>query len=327
MIIITGAAGMIGSVTAWHLNNNLGENDLILCDDLAYENQEKNLSKRKYLDFVKKDQLLTSLNQIDAKRIDAIIHMGAISATTEKVFSKLIKDNIRFSQKLWSYCTEKKIPFIYASSAATYGDGSQGYDDEIHSGLKPLNAYGYSKYFFDRWALDMAEKNECPPYWAGCKFFNVYGPNEYHKGRMASVVYHAFNQINNEGLIKLFKSNKPQYEDGGQLRDFIYVKDAVSAMIHLLNTKKINGLFNIGTGKAQTFFELAKSLVKNHQASIEQIQFIDMPSDLDGKYQYFTEAKIDKLFKSGYDLTLMILILEFQIITKIIYHKKINTYE
>ena len=173
MIIITGAAGMIGSVTAWHLNNNLGENDLILCDDLAYENQEKNLSKRKYLDFVKKDQLFTSLNQIDAKRIDAIIHMGAISATTEKVFSKLIKDNIRFSQKLWSYCTEKKIPFIYASSAATYGDGSQGYDDEIHSGLKPLNAYGYSKYFFDRWALDMAEKNECPPYWAGCKFFNV----------------------------------------------------------------------------------------------------------------------------------------------------------
>jgi ADP-L-glycero-D-manno-heptose 6-epimerase len=207
--------------------------------------------------------------------------MGAISATTEKIFSKLIKDNIRFSQKLWSYCTEKKIPFIYASSAATYGDGSQGYDDEIHSGLKPLNAYGYSKYFFDRWALDMAEKNECPPYWAGCKFFNVYGPNEYHKGRMASVVYHAFNQINNEGLIKLFKSNKPQYEDGGQLRDFIYVKDAVSAMIHLLNTKKINGLFNIGTGKAQTFFELAKSLVKNHQASIEQIQFIEMPSDLD----------------------------------------------
>ena len=303
MIIITGAAGMIGSVTAWHLNNNLGENDLILCDDLAYENQEKNLSKRKYLDFVKKDQLLTSLSQIDAKKIDAIIHMGAISATTEKVFSKLIKDNIRFSQKLWSYCTDKKIPFIYASSAATYGDGSQGYDDEIHSGLKPLNAYGYSKYFFDRWALDMAKKNECPPYWAGCKFFNVYGPNEYHKGRMASVVYHAFNQINNEGLIKLFKSNKPQYEDGGQLRDFIYVKDAVSAMIHLLNTKKINGLFNIGTGKAQTFFELAKSLVKNHQASIEQIQFIDMPSDLDGKYQYFTEAKIDKLFKSGYDLT------------------------
>ena len=303
MIIITGAAGMIGSVTAWHLNNNLGENDLILCDDLAYENQEKNLSKRKYLDFVKKDQLLTSLSQIDAKKIDAIIHMGAISATTEKVFSKLIKDNIRFSQKLWSYCTEKKIPFIYASSAATYGDGSQGYDDEIHSGLKPLNAYGYSKYFFDRWALDMAKKNECPPYWAGCKFFNVYGPNEYHKGRMASVVYHAFNQINNEGLIKLFKSNKPQFEDGGQLRDFIYVKDAVSAMIHLLNTKKINGLFNIGTGKAQTFFELAKSLVKNHQASIKQIQFIDMPSDLDGKYQYFTEAKIDKLFKSGYDLT------------------------
>ena len=303
MIIITGAAGMIGSVTAWHLNNNLGENDLILCDDLAYENQEKNLSKRKYLDFVKKDQLLTSLSQIDAKKIDAIIHMGAISATTEKVFSKLIKDNIRFSQKLWSYCTEKKIPFIYASSAATYGDGSQGYDDEIQSGLKPLNAYGYSKYFFDRWALDMGEKNECPPYWAGCKFFNVYGPNEYHKGRMASVVYQAFNQINNEGLIKLFKSNKPQYEDGGQLRDFIYVKDAVSAMIHLLNTKKINGLFNIGTGKAQTFFELAKSLVKNHQASIEQIQFIDMPSDLDGKYQYFTEAKIDKLFKSGYDLT------------------------
>ena len=303
MIVITGAAGMIGSVTAWHLNNNLGENDLILCDDLAYENQEKNLSKRKYLDFVKKDQLLTSLSQIDAKKIDAIIHMGAISATTEKVFSKLIKDNIRFSQKLWSYCTEKKIPFIYASSAATYGDGSQGYDDEIQSGLKPLNAYGYSKYFFDRWALDMGEKNECPPYWAGCKFFNVYGPNEYHKGRMASVVYQAFNQINNEGLIKLFKSNKPQYEDGGQLRDFIYVKDAVSAMIHLLNTKKINGLFNIGTGKAQTFFELAKSLVKNHQASIEQIQFIDMPSDLDGKYQYFTEAKIDKLFKSGYDLT------------------------
>ena len=157
MIIITGAAGMIGSVTAWHLNNILGENDLILCDDLAHENQEKNFSKRKYLDFVKKDQLLTSIRQIDAKKIDAIIHMGAISATTEKVFVNLIKDNIRFSQKLWAYCTEKKIPFIYASSAATYGDGSQGYDDDLNSGLKPLNAYGYSKYFFDRWALGMAE--------------------------------------------------------------------------------------------------------------------------------------------------------------------------
>ena len=302
MIIITGAAGMIGSVTAWHLNSILGENDLILCDDLAYKNQEKNFSKRKYLDFVKKDQLLTSLRQIDAKKIDGIIHMGAISATTEKVFSKLIEDNIRFSQKLWSYCMEKKIPFIYASSAATYGDGSQGYDDDLNSGFKPLNAYGYSKYFFDRWALGMAEKKLCPPYWAGCKFFNVYGPNEYHKGRMASVVYHAFNQISNEGLIKLFKSNNPQYKDGGQLRDFIYVKDAVSAMIHLLNTKKISGLFNIGTGKAQTFYELAQSLIKNHQASIEQIKFIDMPSDLDGKYQYFTEAKIDKLIETGYDL-------------------------
>jgi len=305
MIIITGAAGMIGSVTAWHFNEILREDHLILCDDLANDNQEKNFHKRKYKEFIQKNKFFSFIKQIPEKKIDGIIHMGAISATTEKKMSRLIQDNIRFSQQLWKFCTEKKLPLIYASSAATYGDGKQGYEDNIQSDLFPLNAYGYSKYFFDQWAISMAENNDAPPYWAGCKFFNVYGPNEYHKGRMASVVYHAYNQIKNTGNINLFKSNHPEFKDGEQLRDFIYVKDAVSAMVHLLIAKYESGIFNIGTGKAQTFFELALSLIKNEKASEDQIKFIDMPSDLNGKYQYFTEAKIDKLRNSGYSKSFM----------------------
>ena len=304
MIIITGAAGMIGSVVAWHFNEILNENSLILCDDMASGNQEKNFSKRQIVDFIKKDDLDKMLAQSDTSKIEAIIHMGAISATTESNFSRLIADNIRFSQNLWAFCSNNKIPYIFASSAATYGSGDNGYSDESVANLNPLNAYGYSKHFFDQWAL-AKDRNSSPPFWAGCKFFNVYGPNEYHKGRMSSVVFHAFNQIQKDGNIKLFKSNHPKFKDGEQLRDFIYVKDAVNAIIHLLTAKPTPGIYNIGTGKAQTFYQLAKALVINHKKTEDNIKFIEMPNDLNGKYQYFTEAKIEKLIHSGYTKSFM----------------------
>jgi ADP-L-glycero-D-manno-heptose 6-epimerase len=307
MIIITGAAGMIGSVAAWHYNEKFKETDIVLCDDMPEPSQENNFNKRKYKEFVLKDKLFKFLKDENPKKIDAVIHMGAISATTEKNFAKLIKNNIRFSQDLWNYCSTNKIPFIYASSAATYGNGLNGYDDEQSIDLKPLNAYGYSKYFFDNWVISNQLNGNEPPLWAGLKFFNVYGPNEYHKKRMSSVVFHAFNQIKETGVVKLFKSNEAKYTDGGQLRDFIYVKDAVKAMMHLLKSKKTKGIFNIGTGKAQSFNQLAKAIIKNYSKKNCQIKYINMPSDLNEKYQNFTEAKIAKLRHSGYDQDFMAL--------------------
>ncbi len=303
MIIITGGAGMIGSIVAWHLNTKLNLDNLVIVDRITHETQWQNLAHRQYAHYLDKDQLLDWLK--DRDDITGVIHMGAISATTERDFNKLVTDNIHYSQDLWSWCAEHQVPFFYASSAATYGDGNQGYDDASIDQLRPLNGYGYSKHFFDQWVLrQVAEKKPCPPRWAGYKFFNVYGPNEYHKERMASVAFHTFNQFSETGTMKLFKGTKAGVEDGMQMRDFVYVKDAAAIVCHFYNTALTdtptpNGIYNIGTGQARSFKDLANA-VMNSMEQEPHITYIDMPQDLQGKYQYFTEANMAKLQASGY---------------------------
>jgi ADP-L-glycero-D-manno-heptose 6-epimerase len=299
MIVITGGAGMIGSMIAWHLNTVLGRDDLVIVDHFHHAEQWQNLVHRRYANYLDKDELFDWLES--ASHVDAVIHMGAISATTERDFNKLAQDNIRYSQKLWAWCAARKVPFLYASSAATYGGGEQGYDDDTEiDTLRPLNGYGYSKQFFDQWVLrQVAHHLPAPPQWCGFKFFNVYGPNEYHKERMASVALHSFHQFSEHGTVKLFKSHKPGYEDGMQLRDFVYVKDAAAAVVHFLQQPQHSGLYNIGTGAARAFKDLATAVMTS-MGSTPSITYIDMPEDLHGKYQYFTEANIAKLRDAGY---------------------------
>ena len=302
MIILTGGGGMIGSMIAWHLNTQMNFDDFVIVDDLINEQQENNFNKRKFIEYIAKDDLEKYLN--DKKNVSAVIHMGAISATTESNFNRLLQSNIRFSQALWHWCAENKVPFIYASSAATYGNGSVGYGDnesELDK-LSPLNAYGYSKHFFDRWVqLELSKNQPTPPQWCGLKFFNVYGPNEYHKGRMASVAFHAFNQFKETNQIKLFKSEHPSYEDGMQVRDFIYVKDAVKIIIFFLNNNNFSGLYNAGTGNAETFKALAEALLINTKGQPDDIKYIEMPNDLKGKYQYYTQATMNKINSIGFN--------------------------
>ena len=302
MIILTGGGGMIGSMIAWHLNTQMNFDDFVIVDDLINEQQENNFNKRKFIEYIAKDDLEKYLS--DKKNVSAVIHMGAISATTESNFNRLLQSNIRFSQALWHWCAENKVPFIYASSAATYGDGSVGYDDnesELDK-LSPLNAYGYSKHFFDRWVqLELSKNQPTPPQWCGLKFFNVYGPNEYHKGRMASVVFHSFNQFKETNQIKLFKSEHPSYADGMQVRDFIYVKDAVKIIIFFLNNNNFSGLYNAGTGNAETFKALAKAVLINTKGQPDDIKYIEMPNDLKGKYQYYTQATMNKINSIGFN--------------------------
>ncbi|WP_047517312.1 ADP-glyceromanno-heptose 6-epimerase [Methylophilus sp. Q8] len=303
MIIITGGAGMIGSIMAWHLNNKLGRQDLIIVDRITHENQWQNLVHRHYAEYLDKDQLFDFLEDNDD--ITAVIHMGAISATTERDFNKLVADNMHYSQDLWSWCAEYEVPFFYASSAATYGGGEQGYDDASIENLRPLNGYGYSKHFFDQWVLQqVAQKQITPPAWAGFKFFNVYGPNEYHKERMASVAYHTFNQFKETGTMRLFKGTKADVEDGMQLRDFVYVKDVADVMGFFLeaalkNKPAANAIYNIGTGQARSFKDLATNVMTSMDRE-PNITYIDMPQDLQGKYQYFTQAEMKKLRDAGY---------------------------
>ncbi|TXI36629.1 MAG: ADP-glyceromanno-heptose 6-epimerase [Methylophilus methylotrophus] len=303
MIIITGGAGMIGSIMAWHLNNKLGRQDLVIVDRITHENQWQNLVHRHYAEYLDKDQLFEFLEENED--ITAVIHMGAISATTERDFNKLVADNMHYSQDLWSWCTEYEVPFFYASSAATYGGGEQGYNDASIENLRPLNGYGYSKHFFDQWVLQqVAQKQATPPAWAGFKFFNVYGPNEYHKERMASVAYHTFNQFSETGTMRLFKGTKPGVEDGMQLRDFVYVKDVADVMGFFLeaalkNKPVANAIYNIGTGQARSFKDLATNVMTS-MGREPNITYIDMPQDLQGKYQYFTQAEMKKLRDAGY---------------------------
>ena len=297
MIVITGGAGMIGSMIARQLNQQ-GRDDLIIVDRPTHENQWQNLCHRRYADYLDQDELLLHLEKAD--NIDAIIHMGAISATTERDWNRLLESNIRYSQHLWNWCAANHVPFFYASSAATYGSGEQGYGDHKISQLRPLNAYGYSKQFFDQWALQQVTTDNAPPQWAGFKFFNVYGPNEYHKERMASVAFHSFNQFSESGTVRLFKSDRTDVADGMQSRDFVYVKDAAKVVCWFAESPRPNGIYNLGTGLARSFKDLATAVMVSTGRE-PHITWIEMPDDLKGKYQYFTQADMSKLRAAGYD--------------------------
>ncbi len=297
MIIVTGAAGFIGSCLVSKLNKE-GFKDIVLVDNFSNEEKNKNLEGKVYTSKVDRDVFFDWLDA-NNKLVQFIFHIGARTDTTEFDYSVFEKLNIGYTQKVWKACVKYGLPLVYASSAATYGIGELGYEDshDIIDKLKPLNPYGESKNEFDKWALSQKEQ---PYFWAGLKFFNVYGPNEYHKARMASVIFHAFNQIKATKAMKLFRSHNPKYKDGEQLRDFVYVKDVVDVLLFLMNHRKNSGIYNLGTGKARTFYDLTKNTFKAMNID-ENISFIDTPEDIRDKYQYFTEAKMDKLRGIGYN--------------------------
>ena len=306
MIIVTGAAGMIGSAMVWKLNE-MGRNDIIVVDKLRTEEKWLNLRKRDYADWVDRDELFNWLaNPANAGKITGVVHMGACSATTERDGDFLMENNYGYSKKLWDFCAARQIPYVYASSAATYGAGELGYNDDVTpeelKKLQPLNKYGYSKKIFDDWAF---KHSIAPKQWCGLKLFNVYGPQEYHKGRMASMVFHTFNQYRDNGGVKLFKSHKEGFKDGEQLRDFVYLKDVVDVMYFLLTEKVESGVYNIGTGEARSFLDLSMATMRaasnNPELKVEDVvEFIPMPEDLRGRYQYFTQASMEKLKRTGY---------------------------
>lgn len=296
MIIITGAAGFIASCLVARLNSE-GHTNLVLVDDFSHESKKANYLEKQYLQLIDRNEFLEWFAQ-NAQSVNVVYHIGARTDTTEfsvELFNEL---NVNYTKAIWNICTEHFVPLIYASSAATYGLGEYGYDDDeskINS-LKPLNPYGDSKNEFDKWALS---QGLTPPKWVGFKFFNVYGPNEYHKGRMASVIFHSFNQINEKGKVKLFRSHNPDYTDGGQLRDFVYVKDVVDVLYFAHQSPVKNGIYNLGSGKARTFLDLAKATF-HALGKAPDIEFIDTPIDIRDKYQYFTEANMTKLAEQGY---------------------------
>ncbi len=296
MIVLTGAAGFIGSNLLTRLNDE-GIFDIAIVDDFSKEVKNPNFKNKNYKNEIPRENLMGWLSKNN--KIDFVFHIGARTDTTE--FNKAVFDelNLNYSKQIWKFCYEKKVPLIYASSAATYGNGEFGYNDDhdIVGKLKPLNPYGESKNEFDKWVL---QQNQCPPFWAGLKFFNVYGPNEYHKGRMASVIFHTHNQIRETGKMKLFRSHNPDFMDGEQLRDFIYVKDVVEVIWFLSNHQGKSGLYNLGTGKARSFNDLARATF--HALHLEpNIEYIDTPLDIRDKYQYFTEANMNKLLNIGYN--------------------------
>lgn len=297
MIVVTGAAGFIASALVGTLNHE-GIDDIVIVDDFSRESRTNNWESKRYKEKTDRDVFIDWFRE-NARKIDFVFHIGARSDTTEPDWNVFLKLNLGYTKSIWEICTANRIPMVYASSAATYGDGSLGYNDshDIVEQLQPLNLYGKSKNEFDKWAL---KQTDCPPFWAGLKFFNVYGPNEYHKGRMASVILHTFNKVRETGKMQLFRSHNPNFEDGMQLRDFVYVKDIVSVMLFLYRNKPESGLYNLGTGRAQSFLELARSTFRAMNLE-PNIEFIDMPMDLREKYQYFTEANIGKLRRVGYD--------------------------
>lgn len=300
MIILTGGAGFIGSNIAADLNE-AGRSDIVIVDSLGTDGKWRNIAKRRFDDIVFPDEIDVYLQSLAGA--DAVIHMGANSSTTATDADEIVRSNFRLSVRLWNWCIKTGTPFIYASSAATYGDGSAGFaDDDSDEGLdmlKPLNLYGWSKHAFDRWALERARRHQAPPQWAGLKFFNVYGPNEGHKGDMKSLVAKNTPLILADKKISMFKSHKEGYADGEQLRDFIYVKDCTSVIGWLLGNRNVSGLFNLGTGKARSFRELMLAIGTANDKSVD-MEFIDMPASIRNQYQYFTEAKMQKLRDAGY---------------------------
>lgn len=296
MIIITGAAGFIGSCLLSKLNKE-GFTDIVLVDDFSDPEKMKNLEGKMYSQKIHRDDFIHWLEK-NQRLVQFVFHIGARTDTTEMnkaIFDKL---NLDYTKALWNTCVEYGLPLVYASSAATYGLGESGYDDNEQRipQLKPLNPYGDSKNEFDKWAIQQKRK---PYFWVGLKFFNVYGPNEYHKGRMASVIFHAHNQLKQKGVVKLFRSHNPSYKDGEQLRDFVYVKDVVEVCYFLLHHRKDSGIYNLGSGKARTFLDLVKNTFQAENKPLN-IEFIDTPIDIRDKYQYFTEANMVKLKSIGY---------------------------
>ena len=296
MIVITGAAGFIASNVAESLNGN-GVTDLVLVDDFSRPERERNYKGVAFQQLVDRNAFFIWFNK-NHDNVEFVIHLGARTDTTEFDYNVFQKLNVDFTVNLWKLCTEYQIPLIYASSAATYGMGELGYDDrhDIVNELKPLNPYGRSKNEIDKFILGQTEQ---PPFWAGLKFFNVYGPNEFHKGKMASVILHAYRQIMETGKVKLFRSHNPNYKDGEQLRDFVYVKDVAKVILWLMEHKPENGLYNVGTGHARSFYDLADNTFKAMEVETH-IEFIDTPIEIRDKYQYFTEANIGKLRSVGY---------------------------
>ena len=302
MIVVTGGAGFIGSAIIWALNEK-GIDDILVVDNLGTSDKWKNLVNRRYAQYMHRDELMSMVQGAGLNRKPrAIIHMGACSATTERDAEFLMRNNVHYSQELCRYAMKVGARFIQASSAATYGNGDQGFSDDpaLAHGLRPLNMYGYSKQLFDLWAL----KNCLLGRIACLKFFNVYGPNEYHKENMRSVVAKAFAQIKETGRISLFKSDRGEYKDGEQRRDFVYVKDCANIVTWLLDKPECNGIFNVGTGKAGSFNELAKAVFAALKLP-EAIDYVDMPAELAGKYQYFTQADMDALQAAGYPVANM----------------------
>src|SRR6056297_825651 len=296
MIVITGAAGFIGSYLTGKLNQ-AGYTDLILVDRFDDPNKDFNLLNKKYRKFIDREKFFKWLIK-NAPDVDFIFHMGARTDTLGQEPELYQQLNLIYSQRLWNICSEIQVPLLYASSAATYGNGEVGFSDSHTnvSNLRPLNLYGWSKHDFDVWAL---KQTRTPPFWTGLKFFNVYGPNEYHKGRMASVVLHAFKKIKETGKMKLFRSHHQEYKDGEQSRDFIYVDDIVEVMLFFMHHQEKPGIYNVGTGKARSFLELTNAVFDSLKMPPE-ISFIDTPVDLRGRYQYFTEAEMEKLRDIGY---------------------------
>lgn len=290
MIVVTGAIGFIGSAFVGYLNQ-LGYTDIVVVDDFYQWKKEKNLKGKRVHDWVHRDLFITYFEKM-ASQVDVVFHLGARTDTISEDVAIFNRLNLQYSKDIWRICTANAIPLVYASSAATYGDGAFGFSDDhaVVSKLKPLNAYAQSKQDFDQWVLT---QKKTPPRWYGLKFFNVYGPNEYHKARMASVIFHAFHQIRDTGKLKLFKSHSPEWKDGGQERDFIYVKDVLEMVWNVFELKPESALYNVGTGKARTFQDLGIStfIALGLEPNIE---YIDMPVDLREKYQYFTEADMSK---------------------------------
>lgn len=298
MIILTGVSGFIGSCLLTKLNASGFNRDVVVVDDFYKLYKDKNTDEKVVREWMHRDIFLDWFEKTTQK-VDFVLHMGARTDTTlmdVEIFNEL---NLNYSKRIWNVCTKRGIPLIYASSAATYGDGSQGFNDDhavIHN-LVPLNPYGDSKHQFDLWALEQKDK---PPFWIGCKFFNVYGPNEYHKGRMASVIFHTFHQIKNTGGMKLFRSHRPDFKDGHQSRDFIYVKDILNMILYFMNNQNVDSdIYNFGAGKARTFLDLAKSTFTAMNVP-ENISYIDTPVDIRDAYQYFTEADMTKVRAAGY---------------------------
>ena len=297
MIVVTGAAGFIASFFVQKLNQE-GYEDVVLVDDFSIASKKANWENLTFTQKIDRGQFFSWLEE-NEKQIQFVFHLGARTDTTEFDTSVLDELNLNYSRQLWRLCVKYGLPLVYASSAATYGMGEYGYEDkhEVVKKLKPLNPYGVSKNKFDKWTLS---EDKQPYFWAGLKFFNIYGPNENHKGRMASVVWHTFNQVSETGAMKLFRSHHEDYKDGEQLRDFIYIKDVVEVLYFFMHHRKDSGLYNLGTGQARTFLDLATATF-SAMGKESNISFIDIPADIRQKYQYFTEANMDKLRAIGYD--------------------------